>query len=104
MSGYGDGKNGAEVLSQMRGIPDWVRPELLRALHSAGAEQQRFHRVGNWYHPHERFPAAYADPHGFKLFATGGAFQSCPQLVLTKDVHTLRRTTIASMPGYARVC
>lgn len=89
----------------MRRIPQWASNELVAMLRTLGISQARFHHQGNWYHRLQSFPAAYCmrQPAGFVVFRSEKDFLQCDHLAFGKDVHTIRRTTIASMPGFIAV-
>lgn len=89
----------------MRRIPNWAPAQLLMALRALGISQSRFHHEGNWYHPLERFPAAYCmrEPSGFVMFRSERDFVECKHLLFGKDVHTQPGITIASMPGFVHI-
>ncbi len=65
---------------------------------SIGAAQARYSFDGKWYHPLERFPAAFCDPDGYVVFESREDYKRCSQLQLKKDVHA--PAGIKSIPGY----
>ena len=75
--------------------------EQLCRLHKIDVAQARYREDGNWYHPLTRFPGAFLDKDGVKVFKTKSEYESCKQLSFGKDVNLLHKTGIKSIPGYS---
>jgi 5-methylcytosine-specific restriction protein A len=61
----------------------------------------RYREDGKWYHPLERFPAAFFDANGYILFHTKEEYEKCDYLQFGEDVH-IGGDGISSIPGYKR--
>jgi hypothetical protein len=68
-----------------------------------GARHALYREDGTWYNPLERFPGALCDAHGYILFSTREALETCPGILIGKSRQRLRIPGgIANLPGYIR--
>ena len=68
---------------------------------NVGARHALYHHEGRWYHKLRQFPGALFDFNGYVVFETKEAFERCPDINITQDVHVPRG--LASMRDYVKV-
>jgi lysyl-tRNA synthetase class 1 len=72
----------------------------LNAKWGVGALHALYRADGKWYRLLRHFPGALFDPHGYILFETKQAYESCPGLRITSRTHV--PDGIANVPGYVK--
>src|SRR5215471_21742050 len=65
--------------------------------------QARFHRDGSWYERLDRFPAAYCDPDGYKVFDSEDDLRTTPGVRIEPSGQVWVPGGIAKLRGYRKI-
>jgi len=87
-------------LARATALPKNLSGKLLNEKWGVGASHALYRADGKWFHCLERFPGALFDPHGYIVFDTREAYESCPGVDV--GVHTHVPSGISKLPGYIR--